>query len=112
MDPSIHAETEPETGEGTSYRISQRIERAALTKTYERKADDPIYRPLQIYALNPAVSRLDGGIAATKIRYEPLQPGPKGSVFEVDNKDAEGRHYKQADNNKLTQYSVGLVLLH
>lgn len=87
----------PQAGEGTLYRISQRIDRAALTKLYERSPGQPIYRPLQIYALNPAVSRLAGGIAAIKIQYEPLAPGPTGSILEVDNRDADGRRYAKAD---------------
>jgi hypothetical protein len=87
----------PEPGEGESYRISVRIDRSWLTRLYERRADEPLYRPLQIYALNPAVSRLDGGLAATRIQYEPLQPGPVGSVLAVDDRDADGQRYQPAD---------------
>lgn len=87
----------PEPGEGQLYRISVRIDRAEYTRLHERTPGEPLYRPLRIYALNPAVSRLDGGIAATKIQYEPLAPGPKGSILEVDSQDAEGRTYPKAN---------------
>ena len=91
------APLKPEPGEGERYRISARIDRSALTRLYERRPDEPLYRPLQIYALNPAVSRLDGGLAATKIQYEPLKPGPVGSILAVDHQDAAGQRYERAD---------------
>ena len=81
--PEATAPIVPEAGESTRYRISRRVELAKYTQLYERRADEPLYRPLQIYALNPAVSRLEGALAITRVQYEPLEPGPKGSVIEV-----------------------------
>src|SRR5262249_19811817 len=52
-------------------------------RPYERTSSDPRVRPLRIFALDPAESRLDGAIAVVDIAYEPLRPGPIGALFEV-----------------------------
>jgi hypothetical protein len=56
---------------------------AASVRPYERQREDPIYRPLRIYTLDPSASRLDGAIATINVPYEPLEPGPKGRLLEV-----------------------------
>jgi hypothetical protein len=43
----------------------------------------PIYRPLKIFALGPSVSKLEGATALVNVPYEPLDPGPVGSLFAV-----------------------------
>lgn len=48
-----------------------------------RRRDHPIYRPLRIYALDPAQSKLEGAVAIVNVPWEPLQPGPRGALFEV-----------------------------
>jgi hypothetical protein len=87
----------PEDGEGELYEIGARIAWAHRTQLHEREPDEPIYRPIKIFALDPAVSRLEGGIASTKIPYEPLKPGPRGSILEVTPVDANGRRWNEAD---------------
>lgn len=79
------------------YTLSERIERAALTQVYERRPGDPLCRPLQIYALNPAVSYLAGGVAQLPAFYEPLQPGPMGSVIDVSGVDDTGVDWGPTD---------------
>ncbi|HVF09680.1 MAG TPA: hypothetical protein VNA16_02700, partial [Abditibacteriaceae bacterium] len=70
----------------------------ALTRPYERGAGDPLYRPLRIYALDPAVSRLEGAVAAVNVPFEPLQPGPVGRLFVVDDlDDSRGERYRRVD---------------
>ncbi len=91
------APTRPEPDEGVLYRISERLDRAAYTQLHERQSGEPTYRPLRIFALDPAISRLDGGLASTKVQYEPLRPGPIGSVIEVSNLDESGRSWRVAD---------------
>jgi hypothetical protein len=56
---------------------------AASVGPYERRFEEPIYRPLRIYTLDPTASRLDGAIATINVPYEPLDPGPKGRLLEV-----------------------------
>ncbi len=81
----------------SQFRISERIAFADRTRVYERAEGDPLYRPLRIYALDPTASRLDGGIVSTKVPFEPLAPGPVGSLFAVDSTDATGGVWKNAD---------------
>jgi hypothetical protein len=73
----------PEPGEGASYDIGPGVERAWDTQPYERRPGDPLYRPIRIFALDPAASTLDGSIAVVNVPYEPLKPGPVGSLFAV-----------------------------
>ena len=68
------------------------------TQPYERQGRDPLHRPLQIFTLDPAVSRLDGSTTVAKVPYEPLTPGPRGALFEVDNYDGWHHHaYRRVD---------------
>ena len=62
---------------------------AASVKPYERGRDDPLYRPLRIYALDPNARRLEGAVATVNIPFEPLEPGPRGALFEVVDQDEE-----------------------
>ena len=63
--------------------IVRRTVTCASVRPYERQREDPLYRPLRIYTLDPSASRLDGAIAAINVPYEPLEPGPKGRLLEV-----------------------------
>ena len=56
---------------------------AAAVVPYQRQPDDPVYRPLRIFALDPSASRLDGAVATINLPYEKLEPGPCGAVLEV-----------------------------
>ncbi len=84
-------------GEGQHYRIDRRVLNAARTRLFEPDADDPASRPLEIFALDPAVSKLEGGVVSLSVPYEPLQEGPVGSVVEVSNIDAEGNTLDKAN---------------
>jgi hypothetical protein len=93
-----------EEGEGRLYRISRRIDRAVATRLYEQDPmappkgpKEPRVRALRIYALNPGVSQLAGGLATAKVPYEPLDPGPVGSVLEVSPRGPAGEHWRTAD---------------
>ncbi|HET7436196.1 MAG TPA: peptidase M4 [Thermoanaerobaculia bacterium] len=55
----------------------------AMPERRRRKKTDPLYRPLHIYALDPAQASLDGRVAVVNVPWEPLQPGPTGRLFEV-----------------------------
>ena len=60
---------------------------AAAVVPYQRQPDDPVYRPLRIFALDPSASRLDGAVATVNLAYEELEPGPRGAVIEVTDWD-------------------------
>ena len=55
----------------------------ASMQPYQRTYQDPIHRPLRIYTLDPAASRLDGAVATLKVPFERLSSGPGGSILEV-----------------------------
>lgn len=76
-----------EPGATVPFWIGGGVRRAARIAPYDRKKGDPIYRPLRIYTLDAAESRLEGGVALVNVPYELLEPGPRGAVFEVDNHD-------------------------
>ena len=70
------------------YQFGKNVARAAA-QPYKREKDDPVYRPLRIYAIDPSASRLAGAIATINVPYERLEPGPVGKRFSVDNEDGE-----------------------
>lgn len=72
---------------GPAFLIGDGVRRASRTRPYERHKADPFYRPLRIYALDPAGSQLEGKVALVEVPFEALEPGPRGAVFEVDNHD-------------------------
>jgi len=85
-------------GLSVGYGIGAGVRQASQVKPYERGEGDPLFRPLQIYSLDAAGSRLQGAVARVRVPYEPLRPGPTGSVFEVDAADrALGLDYAPLD---------------
>lgn len=91
--------TTPEIGEGKHYLVGAGVS-GIRGLPYERSPDDPLYRPLQIYVLDPFASRLEGCIATVNVPYEPLEPGCAGRVFRTDPNDGgNGRQYQPLDLN-------------
>ena len=65
---------------------------------YDRRKGDPIYRKLQIYTVDPSTPRLEGAVALVDVPYEPLEPGPVGNLFCVQDYDADRQAiYRRAD---------------
>lgn len=80
-----------------TFELGAGLHRVAVTP-YPREVDDPLYRPLRIYSVDPSIPRLDGAIVTINVAYEPLAPGPVGCLFEVVNLDGElGIEYRRAD---------------
>jgi hypothetical protein len=73
------------------------VERAEHARPYERRKGDPLFRPLKVYARDPAESRLEGAVAAVNIPYEPLEKGPEGSLFRVVDEDEDGGRFAPVD---------------
>ena len=85
------------------FTIDNNVSRSVLSMPYERKPGDPLYRRLRIFSLDPSVSRLEGAEATVKVPYEPLEPGPVGSLFEVDDYDSsEETHWGRVDLDQPT----------
>ena len=74
----------------TAYQISPRVARQALTRPYrwKRGRTRPLHRQLWIYTLDPSVSDREGGVAKVEVPWEPLAPGPRGKLFEIDGSGA------------------------
>ncbi|MEO7520445.1 MAG: peptidase M4 [Gemmatimonas sp.] len=70
-------------GRAPDFEISMRALRAAEAGAYERADGQPLYRPLRIFTTSPMASKLDGSIATLNVPYEPLSPGPAGTLLEV-----------------------------
>jgi hypothetical protein len=60
------------------------IEFAAFARVYPRKRDDPVYRPLKIYTIDPSTRRLEGAAAVINVPYEELEHGPSGARFKIE----------------------------
>jgi hypothetical protein len=84
------ASPDPPAGEGTGFVIGGGVGRAVEVGTHERASGEPIYRPLKIFALDPSVSKLEGATALVNVPFEPLDPGPVGSLFAVSGVPKEG----------------------
>jgi hypothetical protein len=81
---------------------------ADCARPYERRAGDPVYRPIKIFTLDPSISKLDGAIAVLKVPYEKLEPGPRGALFEVDNDDGFQRNQRVDLDDPLVVMNSGI----
>ena len=61
-----------------AFDVSSLIERHVDVQHYKRKSEDPVYRPLRIFALDPALSRLEGAVASSTYLTSPSSPAQKG----------------------------------
>jgi hypothetical protein len=95
------------TAADTGFDVSPLLSRHVQVRPYQRRPGDPVYRPLRIFALDPAVSKLDGALALVNVPYEPLRRGPRGRLFHVTGADgAEG-----ADSDPICDLEDRRVLL-
>ncbi|MFN8058043.1 MAG: hypothetical protein U0Q12_12835 [Vicinamibacterales bacterium] len=73
--------------ESTTYAPS--VVRQAQARGYRRRPGDPGARPLRIYTLDPSTARVDAPIATVDVPWEPLDPGPAGTLFVIDPTDGD-----------------------
>ena len=97
-DPSGPKGTGACLGEGTAFDIGAAVPRAVEGQWHDRQGDQPIYRPLKIFALDPSVSKLEGATAIVNVPYEPLKAGPVGTLFAVSG-ETEGEEQEHAPLN-------------
>ncbi len=69
--------------EGRDFVIGPFVRRAVRGRPYERKGRDPLYRPLRIFSMDPAASKLEGATTLLNVPYEKLHRGPRGAVLAV-----------------------------
>lgn len=81
---------------------------ADCARPYERRAGDPVYRPIKIFTLDPSISKIDGAVAVLKVPYEKLEPGPRGALFEVDNDDGFQRNQRVDLDDPLIVMNSGI----
>jgi hypothetical protein len=80
------------------YLLGDGIHRAGQIQPYRRRPGDPLYRRLRIFTSDPAESRLRGRVSEVAVPYEPLAPGPTGSIFEVSGVDGvTGERYRRSE---------------
>ena len=80
------------------YEIGAGVGRAVRGRPWERQPTDPLHRPLKIFTVDPTLSTIEGAVALVDVPWEPLAPGPRGRVFEVESGDGEsGEVYRRAD---------------
>lgn len=78
--------------EGTVFVISEDLSRADEVRWHDRKSNQPLYRPLKIFALDPSISKLEGATAVVNVPYEPLKAGPIGCLFWVSGVRDDGKN--------------------
>lgn len=84
-------------GLGSLYILGRNVDRI-LPLAVKRQRVDPLYRPLRIFTIDPATSRMEGAITLVNVPYEPLEPGPEGRIFKVDNYDgSQNLRYRRVD---------------
>jgi hypothetical protein len=62
------------------FELGEGVTRAAMVEPYEWREGDPLSRPLKVFALDPAASRLEGSIATVAVPYEPLSSEPGSGI--------------------------------
>jgi hypothetical protein len=93
------------------FELSEAILREAHAEPYDRASDQqgrgpwdplPVTRPLLVYTQDPATPRMDVAVARADVPYEPLGPGPEGSVAHViDRNETLGQLYPPIDLDAL-----------
>lgn len=73
---------------GVGFDVSTLLLRHVHVRPYQRGPRDPVYRPLRIFALDPAVSKLEGAVALVNVPYEKLERGPRGRLFHIKETDS------------------------
>jgi hypothetical protein len=69
---------------GALFTLGKGVNYARFARSYARKRDDPVYRPLKIYTTDPSTRRLEGAAAVINVPYETLDAGPTGTRFAIE----------------------------
>lgn len=96
--PVVELEAKQPGKRGVDFEIGNGVVRAQWAYAEPSNRDDPTYREVSIYTIDPSASREEGSIARVRVNYEPLQPGPVGAHFKVSSVDADrDKKYAELD---------------
>lgn len=84
------AESRHRAERGRDFEFGQHLFNPARFRPYQRRPNDPLYRPLRIYTRDPIRSRFDGAESEITLRFEPLRPGPEGALLRVADRELTG----------------------
>jgi hypothetical protein len=85
-------------GLDVAYRLGTGVTRRGIDIAPDRLKEDPVFRPLRIYTVDPGEPELEGGVDVVTVPFERLKPGPEGRLLEVDPEDrATGLRYPRVD---------------
>ena len=76
-------------GEGIDFTLGDRVTAVGRLRFDQHENEKPLYRLLHIYTIDPSISCLKGAVAVVKVPYEPLAPGPVGSLIEIVDPDGD-----------------------
>jgi hypothetical protein len=99
--PPVHGPASKQRdGLGVRFQVAASVTRD-IARPFARKSGDPLYRPLKVYTSDPAASRMEAAVTLINVPYEPLEPGPEGSLFKVNSQDPQQKgRYQAADLNE------------
>src|SRR4051812_39055658 len=63
------------TGLDVDYRLGTGVTRRGIDIAPERRREDPVFRPLRIYTVDPGEPELEGGVDVVSVPFERLKPG-------------------------------------
>lgn len=81
---------------GKRYLLGKRVGQV-IACAHQVDRSGPTTRRLRLFSIDPAASELDGNTTTAEVPYEPLKPGPKGLLFQVESTDGDGNEYLIAD---------------
>lgn len=82
----------------TPFTLSDNVKSEVPTMPYRRRPEDPVHRSLRVYTQDAGTSRYDVPVTVARVPWEPVDPGPNGSVFVVyDRNDTRQETYAPID---------------
>src|SRR5262245_40561958 len=98
------------------FRLSDRITRAEHATPHDPhttrlRADRlgvpvPVTRPLTVFTQDPSTRKMDVAVATLDVPYEPLEPGPEGSVVRViDRNETSHDVYEALDLDRIASFA-------
>jgi hypothetical protein len=73
------------------YELGPKIVARDVAAPYRRQIGDPAHRPLRIYTQDPGAATYNAPYVVVNVPWEPLEPGPIGRLFAVDDYNATRR---------------------
>ena len=84
-------------GRESVFDIDPLLVQAASARPHRRREGEPLDRPLRFYSRDPSTGRLGAREVEVAVPYEPLEPGPRGSMLAVEAIGPGGSRFRPAD---------------